>query len=384
MVILNFVPVSSGGGLQNALSFIKQMPNGEIVRRDYIIFCRRGSEIEYLCNELGLRHFSVKNFLFWRFFYELFYGCFLIKKHKGDIVFSIFGGAPLVSWGFYKISGFAYSNIIQSEVNFWWFLPMHKRIIKKIIDRVRLFAARQSDHIIVETQYLADRAKKGIFYDKSVSVIKMAPSFLVLNSLLGDDVYGLKKSNCIDILYMAGAHKNKRIDLLPEIIYRANLINDLKFRLVTTLDEKSGYYKNIKEKIEELGLEKFYLNLGVVSPSVVGSLLKQVDGVVNISLLESFSNNWVEAWASCKPLIATDADWCRSSCGGGAIYINPLNSRDSADILSSYFADSGKIDFIVKSGKKILETLPSTNERHRMYENLIIDKMKSSGGGYAI
>lgn len=366
MLAINLVPIATGGGLQNALSFLAQLGAAHPVNYKFIIFCTKGSLIEKTCTTQGLPYESIPASNLSRVSYEFLYGRYLIRKHKVDLVFSLFGSAPLVCPYVYKISGFAYSNIIQPEVPFWNFLPPIKRIQKRAIDVLRTVLASQADEIILETEYLKHRVQGRLFKNSLVHVVKMAPSLLVTR--------GLKKCEearkTIDIVYLAGPHPNKRIHLLADIFAQLNA-KGLRFRLITTLTEGHSYTRLIADQFSKLGIGDAHENVGPVAPESVGALLSRVDAVINVALLESFSNNWVEAWAAKLPLIATDADWARASCEKAALYIDPENATSSALKITGLFENRNTADELVHEGELQLRKLPTAEQRFEQYIQII-------------
>jgi glycosyltransferase involved in cell wall biosynthesis len=373
-ILVNFIPVSQGGGMQNALSFLECLARYQCEDVNFKVICRKNSDIEKTCNKYDLNVSAVRNDLLGRVYYEFFGGLYEAKKFKADAIFSLFGGAPIVSFPFYKISGFAYSNIIHKEVDFWGFLQGRKKLKKFLIDQLRLFLARQADEIIVETQHLAEKAGRGVFRDKKIHVVNMAPGALIIDRLKGRKRYKKTQKNYefIDILYLSGPHQNKRIHLLPVVFkYLKNQCGVARFRLVTTMPENSDYFSYVRDSFNEIGAEDCLMNIGPISPDKVGELLICVDALINVALLESFSNNWVEAWAAKLPLITTDADWARASCGKAAIYIDPESPKESADAIFELFSCPEKMSMLTAEGDIQLTTLPTPEEKFNKYMEIL-------------
>lgn len=368
MILVNLVPVNRGGGLQNALSFLSCLKSSRISANPYIVVCVRGGPIEQACKTYELMHITVPGGLGGRIWFELWAARKLVLEHQAKVVFTLFGAAPAILPAVGKVSGFAYSNIIQRDIPFWKFLPLHRRLQKTAIDFLRLRLARRSDDVIVETQFLAEHARMGVFHGKRVHVVPMAPSALVLKGIAKARQRTAKDK--WDILYLAGPHPNKRIHLLAEIFAAINH-KEHRFNLVTTLDERSRYYIEVVEAFRRQGMCHVLCNIGPVAPESVGALLSTVDAVVNIALLESFSNNWVEAWAAGLPLIATDAEWCRHSCADAAIYVNPLRPDEAAARIAEALRSPTKVESLREAGKKRLAMLPTPLQKIAMYADII-------------
>lgn len=375
MIFINFVPVSAGGGLQNALSFLSQIADEKYSEYgfNFIVACVKNGEIEDFCINNDLPYCSIASGFLGRISYELFLGYRLIRSFNAKVVFSLFGGAPIFSPKVYKISGFAYSNIIQPEIPFWDFLPIFSRVKKELTDKLRLFVACASDEIILETDYLRKRAETVFFKQSKIHVIKMTPSRLVTDALLPAETGRAS----VDILYLSGPHPNKRIHLLAEIFSELNKGAN-RYRLITTMPHDHSYCRLNASEFARLSISDACVNVGPINPADVGELLSKVDAIINVALLESFSNNWVEAWAAKLPLIATDAEWARASCGDAAIYIDPNDPANAAQRIIDVFDNPHALDAMRASGTKQLASLPTQEERFGQYMAIINAALRRS------
>lgn len=378
-VVINLVPVSAGGGLQNALSFIRALSGLENNNFKYIFFCREGGLVERELKLYGFSYLSFPGGVVGRIKYEVLYGACSISRISPCAVFTLFGAPPLWLFGVKKISGFAYSNIIQPEIDFWDWLPWYRVISKKLIDFFRYWMARRSDVLVLETDYLLDRARQGVFKGKDLRVVKMAPSSVVVSSLasIGEQQWETSSSSCgeVRVLYLCGPHPNKRVHLLAPLFLELSKLND-GYRLVTTLPV-GDYLSLVCREFERLGISYMHENVGPVAPQEVATRLRSVDAVINVAKLESFSNNWVEAWAADLPLIATDALWSRASCGDAAIYVDVENPATSARIIHETLSSRAGRQSLIIEGRKVLLSLPTAEQRTRQY----VDIIESSLGG---
>jgi len=377
-IAINLVPISKGGGLQNALSFILWLKKQPPISFTPIILCQSNSIIEETVKNSNIKYIAIRNTFKSRLIFEFFLARKIMKQQKVKLVFTLFGPPPFSTpANVTKISGFAYSNLLQPEVDFWGFLPPHKKLLKNLIDFFRFHQSANSDVIILETDYLKRRAFETKFAMKEIHVVKMAPGQAVLDSI-SVNTEATSNVEFIDIAYISGAHPNKRIHLLVNIFAALNKDNNsnLKFRLVTTLPEKSDYLLNIQQEFNRLGANEYHKNIGSIEPAKVGDVLMTVDGIINIALLESFSNNWVEAWAAQLPLITTDADWARHSCESAAIYIDPNNADDAAEKIFSLYKSGAHKKDIVAEGTRMLNSLPTPQEKYLKFIQIINNSLK--------
>lgn len=377
-VIFNFLPVRAGGGLQNSLSFLTSLASDTNFNLNYIILCWADGEIELLCKERKLPYKSMPYSVLNRVAFELFGSSKVIES--SDVVFTLFGPPLLRKRKAVRINGCAYSNLFYPELNFWGFLKGGPLLLKRLIDVYRKRSLSNCDVIIFETAALLERAKNDLaFTGKDLRLVQMSPSILVDENNVESTVFDsfklrIDNDEHISILYLSGPHPNKRHVLLARIIKELNSLGG-KYQLVTTLPT-GCYLEDLKAEFESCGIYSKLINLGPVNPKDVSSLISAVDCVCNIALLESFSNNFVEAWRMKKPLIVTDADWSRACCGDAAVYIDPCNSEESALLVRDTLSNSVSLDALVNSGIVQLERLPSRKERYNIYKKIILEYSK--------
>ena len=134
---------------------------------------------------------------------------------------------------------------------------------------------------------------------------------------------------------------------------------------------KSKYSNPILNKFIDKNLENYVLNIGPIDNDKCAKLISECDAMINIALLESFSNNFVEAWAMRKPLFVTDADWSRSCCGNAAIYLDMKNPSKSAEKIINICNDPKSRNIMIKEGVEQLENYLTAEEKTLQYINII-------------
>jgi hypothetical protein len=86
---------------------------------------------------------------------------------------------------------------------------------------------------------------------------------------------------------------------------------------------------------------------------------------MNISLLESFSNNFVEAWAMQKPLLTVRDEWAFSAAQHAALYIDIVNGE--IDLNSFLEAISTEPSEVISKGVTLLRNYPTAAEKNMQY-----------------
>jgi glycosyltransferase involved in cell wall biosynthesis len=373
-IVLNFVPLKSGGGLQIGLDFIKQAKQHGIKHQWFLV----GTQGTPIANSTESSNFhlvyTVPNSIPARLWFE-YIGCRrLIKKVKADVVYTQFGPhwpgstAP-------NIVGCAYSNLFYPEIDFWEKASLPARLFRKAVDLGRMRRLRQADHVIFETKDLADRAVRlKAFPRQRISWVKPSVSSLVTPNCEHRAVRDLCTSlrPGYRVLLLSTYNPNKNIDLIPDILraledtYRTT---DVMFVLTLPLSHRGT--KRILEKARGLGVSDRIINVGPVPQEACVELYRSCDAVILASQLESFSNTIAEAWTMEKPLIVSDLEWARSLCDSGAVYFTYNDPIAAASAIYRLKEDACFRNDIVSNGRTVLLTYPRPEQRFGEYLTLI-------------
>lgn len=369
-IVLNFTRVVHGGGVQNALSFLENL---EIIEKKekFVLVVDEKSELFSRFEESGFQ-------VFWVSQYAMDFFC---RKYfeRDQICFTFFGPPWLMSYKYLiNICGVAYSNLFYPEIDFWKYFNYAKKNIKKVKDYLRFFQLALSDYWIFETEALANRAVNLAKYPSDrVGVVRMSPSSLISSERVKPE-WRSEFEKKFDVgsyrlLFLASANPNKRIINIAPIISRISQKYHLDFKIevITTLDSQSTYYSLIYDEFCFHGIEKALINLDFVPYEKVSSLISCCNAMCLFSVLESFSNNMVEAWKMKVPLIATDSDWSRSEAGEAALFVNPEDINASADLIYNLMTEKKKIADIVNSGVKKLKEFPTSKEKTQLYVDFL-------------
>lgn len=372
MLYLNFLPIKSGGGLQNGLSLL----SGAKAWRNYLAIVVEGSQMERACRGADVKVIVVGRGLWRRAIFELITARFKLRERC--VVFTLFG-PPFwfLKRSQKQINGFAYSNILHPEIKFWTDLTWPLRIKKAIIDKYRYFSYLWADVVIFETDLLERRAgQTRVFREKRRRVVRMSPSRYVPILPRGESApKAVAPGEAIKVLYLTVSHPNKRLHCLPQLAkaLKERGIN-LKFMITC---EVNAYAREVLLEASQLGVEEGVQFVQPVPQHLVAAVIDASDALINIARLESFSNNFVEAWARHKPLIVTDSDWARDACGNGACYVDPVAPEYAATEIGRLFADQEYRRRLIDAGCAQLSAYPSPDEKIAQYDAIIREEMVS-------
>lgn len=367
-VVVNMYPVAAGGGLQNALSFLSELSESSR-RNEVICLVRRGSPVECFCREKNIPCISFRMGFMGRLFFELFSARLSLSGFEFQSIFTLFGNPPLNFRRVPSVSGFARSNMIEGINDFWRGTSFFRATYRRAQEFFLLWLIRRSTVVILETERLGRIAKeRGLFHRSRVEVVPMSPGALVLDKLSKIDPIDVS-GNDFRILYLAGPHSNKRIEELSDFIFHLNSEGPRNFVLYTTLPS-GGYLDRVVSAFEKLGLGDKLVNLGPIPVAEIPEAISRCHSMINFARLESFSNNWVEAWASGRLLIVPKEPYAEDSCGDAAFYIDQENFSESARNMIRII-DCDDIDTFVKNGRLKLTMLPSPKEKFLMYWGIL-------------
>ena len=370
-VFFNFLYAPSGGGYQNSLSFVETLISLDFDFSNITFFVFSKTELETICKKHKIAYKAISNTVLSKYRFELLACTFVCKN---DVVFSLFG-PPMLGMDnrSINIGGMAISNVLHKEIDFWGYLGRTSKAIKTIKDVYRKYRYRQLDYWIFETELLKEKAINEFkFPAKRTEVIKMTPSILVSPDRASETILegkGVDLNVDNKFLFLCGAHPNKRLHVLPEL---AKYLDGkgVDFSFIFTLVENS-YFSDILVLARKLGVEKYFNNVGPVQPGEVASVISAVDFVCTFSLLESFSNNFVEAWAMRKPLIVTAKDWAEKSCGQAALYVNVDEQSELNQQVFSIINNVEAQQNAVESGLAQLSVHPTVEEKALKYISTI-------------
>lgn len=366
-VYINLVPITTGGGLQNAASFLETI-NKQIANKDgYLFIVKKNTTLESICIKHKLRSHIISNSRISRILFE----CLFFFNKRDAVIFTLFGPKPILTYRCFNIVGCAYSNLFYPQIAFWSYLPWHSRFIKWLTDKYRYFFTRSADVVIFETEHLRQKAKRiSNFRPMHTYHVPMAVSALVNEETGGAHRAIYEEADIFKILYLGSSHPNKRQHLLIDIT--RNLINAgySKFKFITTMG-KNSYSDAILTRVKNLELAEYIQNIGVVPVESVAEIINGCNAMINIAVLESFSNNFVEAWSTGKLLIVTNDYWAKAAIDNGAVYIDPTHKDDYLPKFSRIFSDNEYNANIVDAGYDQLKKYPKPANKVGKYLDII-------------
>jgi len=359
-VLINFSTLKSGGGQNVGLNFIFSLPKQDLERFELFFVVAEKTAIYRVLSEkkYNILFVTSRNPLK-RIVQEVVLVSRLLKKNKIKVVYSYFG------IGFFlgeltQISGSADSNLYFPEINFWSHYRGVSRLKRWLVDRYRIFGLRFSSAIIYENAVLEANART-LYGLKETKLIKPSVNFdikLLDYSLPFEKAGGAKVG-----LFLCGWQLNKNVMMMP-LIAKALKDKGIDFHfIITAPDDGSIECQSFKKEVFKLDVEDMIHIVGSVDKGFLESLYEQIDFVFLLSLLESFSNNIIEAWYFRKPLIIAEEEWAKSICQDAAVYVRRNSCEDIVDKIISLIKNNHLVNEKIANGCEILKTYPSIEKR---------------------
>ena len=286
-----------------------------------------------------------------------------VREFAPDWVITTFGPAPLLSPGSVRtVSSCAYSNLFYPEVDFWKDVSPRKKLVKSMIDYVRLTSTLRSDIVLLESPELAARAQHQCD-QSSTEFIHMPPARdLQLERQLAELPPAKSDSETFTIGLFSGWHPNKNWELLPEVARKLCCLGVTQVEFHLTADESDGCVNQIIDRAQTLGVSHMLHLIGKIGFRERAQFLASCDAIMLLSNLESFSNNVYEAWASGSTLIISNRDWAKSVVGDAAVLVE-LNPDGIATSIELLVSDPTRQRKLRCAGLDRLRSMPSHMER---------------------
>lgn len=357
--LIDFSPIKNGGGAQLALNFIKNIGDLDFFDEIYILVSKKfphtnsiPSSCRVVVSPVGYLH---------RVIYENVNLRALIRKNKIKLIYTFFGPGLPPYKGVRQIVSVAYPIICNDDSPYWNYLPKKEYYRKKILNYYRKSRLKKADFLIFETEVMRRRCVKVLGINEQCTKV-IPPS--VTDFLSAKKKVREPKTT---FLFLSGLDYHKNLWRIPELLKLAKR-KKLEFRIVISVDKHeyiSFYSKYVN--IDFQLLDEYVFFVGKIPSDEIQSVYDISDVVVNISDLESFSNNYMESWLAKKPIIASDRDFSRNICGDSAFYVEP---HDIESVFSGfeYFSNN----YTVYDSSNRLDLLPTVTERIELLRKVFL------------
>ena len=238
--------------------------------------------------------------------------------------------------------------------------PWMKRLRLRCMRRQFFRAARRSQSVIVQTDAMKQAIERG---DESLrGRVAVIPSGVrtpnrspEIRSHVQKAVQDAVRPRLVYISHPWN-HKNHNalIQAMALVIRRQP-----SSRLMLTLephDYPTREYGKVAMRLQDLaddvGVSNNICWLGILNSDEISFVLNHVDAMVFPSLAESFGLGLAEAMAAGCPIAAADMEYAHDVCGDAAIYFDPNDPGNMAEVISELLANKETQDRLREKGEK--------------------------------
>ncbi len=159
-------------------------------------------------------------------------------------------------------------------------------------------------------------------------------------------------------LCLARYYTHKNIEILLEAADQLLAQERTDIGIYITIEASHGSgARRVLEEMMRNGRERVLHNLGQIPMAHVASCYRVADCLLLPTLLESFTNTYVDAMQAGVPIITSDLDFAHTVCGDAAGYVDPLNSASIVAALDSLKTDPELWQQRVKAGQERAQRL---------------------------
>lgn len=326
-VLINASNLHNGGGVQVATSFISEilpfLREGKgisvwVSKEVSLSLAKLGVDVA-LCPNIDLvdvrgieAAFSEYNELLSRF----------------DLVFTIFGPNYFRNKNYINIVGFAQLWILDDSA--YSLLSPFNRFKTKLKFFAQKLFFKTADAFVVELEHVRDSLyKQRIAKPDSVHVAYNCISSLYLKPETWQPLESSITSRNFKLGFLGRDYAHKNTSILPGVKRILAKKYGLNVDFFVTFNEQE--WANKPE-----AFRSSIANVGSLAVTQCPSFYQALDAVIFPSLLECFSATPLEAMAMEKPLFASDRRFVKDICGDFALYFDPLDPENVADVIASY------------------------------------------------
>ena len=364
-LLIDLTPIKTGGGAQLALNFLDHIEGTQSpFAETFIVFSDRFPSLEKY--RTVPNSFIAPSTPFQRFLYEHQQVPNLIRTRSITHVYTFFGaGLPATSKAL-SLVGVAYPIICYDESPFWKHLPLIGRIRIRLKALARRSRLRRADGFLFESEIMRNRCVQALpILEEKTFVLPPTPTSYLKPCGPREDGKEFR------FLFLCGLDPHKNLWRLPNLIQSLSQ-SEINCRFYVSVN-RTAFMETYKVPPDQRALLDRYFNfLGRVDSNQIQSVYEQIDAVVNLSDLESFSNNYMEAWIAGKPLLVSDRDFSRAACGPSAYYTEPHDADALFNAIRAFSQREVDIAPLLAEGRKRLSALPSIDERVRQLNEILL------------
>lgn len=275
-----------------------------------------------------------------------------MRKEQVDIIYTLFGFGLPHPRNVVSVVSTANPTTCYPESIYWKRLKYPEKIKRAFYTYLRQIRLKNSDFCIFETEVMQKRSIEHIgINEHRTAAINPSPTNFIQNR----PARLYKNTNRLTITILTGIERHKNVDCVLRICQALSTDQNspLQFQISLSRDQLNSIAPN------DVNLEKItnLKYLGKIPQNELQPIYDQSDIIMNLSELESFSNNYMEAWKAGLAQICSDRDFARHICANSAAFIEPLNTEQAVQQIISATSNPDRLTQMANQGKLRLEAL---------------------------
>lgn len=238
--------------------------------------------------------------------------------------------------------------------------PLQARLKRTVRTKVARWLFARESFLVSESAALIDAFQARVGFDpRRTAVVPNTVNRAVvdpaLRAELQQDLRSGLPPGAVLLAYPARLYPHKNHALLPLVRERLEQ-RGVEARFVVTLTETE--WQSMPERFRDA-----CVNVGIVPVNVMAGIYQQSDAVFFPSLLESFSATPIEGLLLNGIVFASDRGFVRDVCGDRAVYFDPLDPDDAAEVLARVLCDDAAVARLRKRAEEIGDELITPRDR---------------------
>lgn len=300
-----------------------------------------------------------------------------VRELDPDVVFSM--GNMAIRVRHPQLLLFMWPYAIYPESPMWNIMSTADATLRRIKIAYFRWNLQYASALAVQTEAAKDRFRNNFRFESPVFTVPCAVSLDNDTSLrnINSNIFRDGKGG-VYLLCLSRYYPHKNIDVfLP--IAREIKRRQLPFIIITTVEpdqhpDAASFLKSVNRE----GLDDVIRNLGRIPAEAVPDLYDQVQGLLLPTLLESFSQTYIESMHYRVPVFTSDLGFARTVCDDAAYYFDPNDPDGILKVLERAFRNDEDRQRKVELGKQIAERNPDWYEVTDQYLSILQDLTQSS------
>src|SRR5919202_329392 len=349
-LFINAINLSSAGGLNVTLNFLKELRNYQPDDMKVYVAAPRHCGYESLASERLQLIWLPERANYWvtRLYTDYVWIPALIRKCQADVVFTMGNFATPTSVCQALLLHYphpAYPDDQEVWKRLGW-LGTINVWVRNYMFSLRLIYVNV---LLVQTETMRSRIRN--LYPQLPAIELLPNAYTQLHSITGDQVFFDRKPRVRYLLCLSRYYSHKNIEVLVDV---ANLTRqqDLPFRILITIEAKQHHKaRQLLKRIHREGLADVLMNIGTVPADRVASLYKQVDGLIMPTLLESLTSTYADAMHFGVPIFTSRRDFSEEICGDCVYYFDPLSAQSIVSTVQTAFSNPSQMREKLEKGR---------------------------------